>query len=65
MHMPTYIILQPYRNRPFNSNTRKPNISLTIIIGNSEAYWVFGIRAKIFNLNMSIAFKSTMYILEF
>lgn len=65
MHMPTYIILQPYRNRPFNSNTRKPNISLTIIIGNSEAYWVFGIRAKIFNLNMSIASKSTMYILEF
>lgn len=64
MHMPTYIILQPYRNRPFNSNTRKPNISLTIIIDNSEAYWVF-IRAKIFNLNMSIASKSTMYILEF
>lgn len=63
--MPTYIILQPYRNRPFNSNTRKPNISLTIMIGNSEAYWVSGIRAKIFNLNMSIASKSTMYILEF
>lgn len=33
-----YIILQPYRNRPFDSNTRKPNISLIIIIRISEAY---------------------------
>ena len=53
-----YIILQPYRNRPFDSNTRKPNISLMIIIDNSEAYWVSGIHAKIFVLNISIASKS-------
>lgn len=62
--MPMYIILQPYRNRPFNSNTRNPNISLMIMIGNSEAYWVSGIHAypsKIFVLNASIASKSTMY----
>ena len=51
--MPMYIILQPYRNRPFNSNTRKPNISL--IISNSETYWISGIHAKIFVLNISIA----------
>ena len=38
IHILAYIILQSYRNRPLDSNTRRPNISLTIMIRISEAY---------------------------
>lgn len=65
MYMLAYVILQPYRNRPFDSNIRRANISLIIMIGISEAYWVSGIHSKIFVLNASIVSKSTAHILEF
>lgn len=38
IHMLEYIIHQSYRNCLLDSNTRKPNISLIIIIRISEAY---------------------------
>lgn len=54
MHMHPYVILQPYRNRPFNSSIRKQNISLKIIICINEVYWLFGVHNKIFILNAFI-----------
>lgn len=55
MHMPTYIILQPYRNRSFDSNTRKPNISLMIMNYILMKYIGFlVIHNKIFVLNTLI-----------
>lgn len=54
MHMHPYIILQPYCNRPFNSNVRRPNISLRIMICINEVYWLFGVHSKIFVLNAFI-----------
>ena len=62
MHVPAYIILQQYRNCFFNSNIRRANISLMIMICISEAYWVFGVHAKIFVLNASIVSKNRTHI---
>lgn len=46
VHVLTYIILQLYRRRPADSNTRKPNISLNQMIANNDACWVLGFHVK-------------------
>ena len=38
IHILAYIILQSYRNRPLDSNIRRPNISLIIMIYINETY---------------------------
>lgn len=62
MHMKLYITLQLYRNRFFDSNIRRPNISLMIIICINEAYCVFGIQTEVFVLNISIMSKNRIHI---
>ena len=54
-----YIILQSYRNRPLDSNTRRPNISLTIMI--LVKHIEFLVHPKIFVLNASIIISRSAY----